>query len=66
MSEAHIEGQRAGRLGLSPSLNPYELGTPPFAEWESGRLAALTSPVCRYRQAVVCNCGGRGLCLDVA
>lgn len=39
--EPFIEGLRAGRLGLSPSLNPYSPGEIGFAEWERGRHSAL-------------------------
>lgn len=75
--EALIDGQRAGILGLGAGLNPHPLGTRENAEWERGRSTtearhianamakrARTNP-CQYRTGD-CNCGGRGLCLDVA
>lgn len=37
LQEAYIEGQRAGHLNLSASLNPYQAGCPEHDEWERGR-----------------------------
>ena len=73
--EALIEGQRAGRLGLGAGLNPYQPGTQDYADWMRGfqttsaqRAAAMAQErarKCRYTTRL-CDCGGRGLCLDVA
>jgi hypothetical protein len=37
LQEARIDGQRAGHLGLSASLNPYQDGCPEHDIWESSR-----------------------------
>lgn len=41
MQDAHIEGQRAGHLGLSASLNPYQAGCPEHDEWERARSCVI-------------------------
>lgn len=41
MQDALVEGQRAGQLGLSASLNPNQAGTPEYAEWERGRSCVI-------------------------
>jgi hypothetical protein len=41
--DAFSEGMRAGKLLLSPSLNPYvEIDSPEHASWERGRFAAVS------------------------
>lgn len=47
IQDAFQEGQRAGMLALSPSLNPYQDDTPEHAEWERARLAALAYRLAR-------------------
>lgn len=72
-------GQRAGQLGLNAGLNPHQLGTPAYAEWERGRSStealriaaawkerARTAPPACRRTGETCDCGGRGICRDVA
>ena len=39
-SNAFVEGQQAGMQGASAGLNPNELGTAAYSEWERGRFAA--------------------------
>lgn len=39
--DAFLEGQDAGKLLLSPSLNPYQDDTPEYDAWERGRMGAL-------------------------
>lgn len=73
--EAFFEGQRAGRLHLAAGLNPHPNSTAQYSEWERGRSTVEAQRAaeemrqrarkCRYT-ATVCDCGGRGLCLDVA
>lgn len=41
MQDAFCEGQRAGQVGISASLNPYQLGVPEYAEWERARSAVI-------------------------
>lgn len=41
MQDAHTEGQRAGHLGLSASLNPYQAGCPEHDEWERARSCVI-------------------------
>jgi hypothetical protein len=41
LQDAHIEGQRAGHLGLSASLNPYQAGCPEHDEWERARSCVI-------------------------
>lgn len=41
MHDALVEGQRAGQLGLSASLNPNQASTPEYAEWERGRSCVI-------------------------
>ncbi len=41
MQDAFIEGQRAGRLGLASSLNPWQHNTREYAEWERGRSGVI-------------------------
>lgn len=67
-SNALIEGQQAGQRDVPSGANPYDLGTGEYADWERGRLAATGQRIekrCRYGDKA-CDCGGRGLCLDVA
>lgn len=68
-SNALIEGQQAGQRDVAAGANPYDLGTDEYAEWERGRQAASVAKLrpmrCRYADRA-CDCGGRGLCLDVA
>lgn len=78
LQEAIIDGRDAGRLNLSAGLNPYRLGSPERDAWEKNRMAVIAqkialeaasrtrSAICRYAVQVECNCGGRGICLDVA
>jgi hypothetical protein len=41
--DAFSEGMKAGRLLLSPSLNPFaETDCPEFAAWERGRFAGVS------------------------
>lgn len=75
--DALLEGQRAGQLQVPAGANPHPMGTPEASEWERGRrsvearrLAATLRArarvmPCRYAVGA-CDCGGRGLCLDVA
>lgn len=71
-STALTEGQQAGSLQLPASLNPYDqvVDVEEHADWERGRLAAIAARLerlCPYSaERRVCDCGGRGLCLDVA
>lgn len=77
-AEAYISGRRAGLALLSPSLNEHPPGSPLYHEWLRGHASAtaqraseaaarrkVASP-CLYIAAATCDCGGRGLCLDVA
>jgi hypothetical protein len=41
LQDAAMEGHRAGRLGLSASLNPYQSGCAEHAAWEVGRNCAI-------------------------
>ena len=36
LDDAFLKGQRAGSQQLSPSLNPFQDGTPEHTEWERG------------------------------
>lgn len=47
LQEAYFEGARAGAVGRSPSLNPYQDFTPEYREWERGRMAALGQSLTR-------------------
>jgi hypothetical protein len=38
--DAFLDGQNVGKLGLSPSLNPFQDGTPEYDAWERGRSGA--------------------------
>jgi hypothetical protein len=41
--DAFSEGMRAGKLLLSPSLNPYvEIDSPEHLSWERGRFAGVS------------------------
>lgn len=74
---ARIDGLEAGRLNLSAGVNPCRIGSLEWAAWEGARSTVIAqrlsleaqkrtrSAICRYGK-VECNCGGRGLCLDVA
>lgn len=42
IQDAFVEGSRAGSMGLSASLNPYQDRTPEHDAWERGRFGALT------------------------
>lgn len=76
--DALLEGQRAGQLQVPAGANPHPMGSVEAAEWERGRrsvearrLAAklrerARTVACRYVIGANCDCGGRGLCLDVA
>ena len=81
ISAAYLSGRRAALEGQSPSPPPSVLpGTAEHIEWLRGyqsvqnqraadRAFRLTSVVslCRYQHPrAPCDCGGRGLCLDVA
>lgn len=78
LDEATIAGREAGRLNLASDLNPYRIGTPERQRWEhqrsvvsAQRQAFLASnrarhAICRYAANAHCDCGVRGLCLDVA
>lgn len=41
LQDAYIEGQRAGHLGLSASLNPYQAGCLEHDEWERARACVV-------------------------
>lgn len=41
LQDAYIEGQRAGHLSLSASLNPYQNGCAEHDEWERGRSCVI-------------------------
>lgn len=45
LQDAFIEGQRAGTHGTASALNPYDHGFPEHAEWERGRMGALSRKV---------------------
>jgi hypothetical protein len=41
--DAFYEGMKAGKLLLSPSLNPYiEIDSPEHEAWEKGRFSAVS------------------------
>lgn len=75
--EARLDGLEAGRLNLSAGVNPGRVGSPEWNAWEHARSTVIAqrlslelskrvrNAICRYGQAEY-NCGGRGLCLDVA
>jgi len=73
-AEAFILGRRDGKLGASSIMNPHSVGSFEYIEWERGRQSGAdtrtTQPTnvkpCPYVRGVACNCGGIGLCLDVA
>ena len=77
LAAAFNEGRLAGQRQIAAGLNPYEFATEPeeHAEWLRGRSSAEAqraseelakrARTCRYRGGA-CDCGGRGLCLDVA
>lgn len=77
---AHRQGREIRRSCLAPALNPHDLKSAAGKEWlagwryEDSLFAAranaqrkLTLP-CYYVRGAECSpqCGGRGLCLDVA
>ena len=79
-SASYLSGRRAALEGHPPSPPPSVLpGTAEYIEWLRGyqsvqnqraadrafRLTAVKA-ICGYRQQHPCDCGGRGLCLDVA
>lgn len=77
LMRARIAGLEAGRLRLSAGVNPYRTGSQLSREWESCRSrveaqrlalqAQARAKTCRYQRGnVPCECGGRGLCMDVA
>lgn len=41
LQDAFMDGQRAGQLGLSAGLNPWQRGTGQSSEWERGRSAVI-------------------------
>lgn len=41
LQDAFMDGQRQGLVGIAAGLNPYQLGTPEYAEWERGRFTAF-------------------------
>jgi ribosome modulation factor len=41
LQDAFIEGQRAGQMGLSAGLNPWQDGYPEHNEWLRGWRAAI-------------------------
>ena len=79
---ARERGLQAGRLLLSLSLNPYPRGTPEALLWEQAwressqveyqRFLAEREArerlgrACPYRRGRICDCNGRGLCLEAA
>lgn len=76
LGTAFTEGRIAGNLDRAAGLNPYDLGSEEYAEWERGRSSAEAQRLsitiarrvrtCIYKRGQACECGGRGLCLDVA
>jgi hypothetical protein len=80
LGAAFTEGRVASQRRLATGLNPYDLEREPeeHAEWLRGHQAvgalqaaeALAQRArtarCRYVVGQNCNCGARGLCLDVA
>lgn len=73
--EALIAGRHAGRVGAQSATNPYKIGTADYEDWYRGWHSATAQRVaaelrdrarqCRY-SSKPCDCGGRGLCLDMA
>lgn len=51
LQNAFIEGARAGSMGLSPSLNPYQNRPAEHAEWERGRFGALGNELAKRVKA---------------
>jgi hypothetical protein len=47
LQDAFMEGQRAGAMQLSPSLNPFQDHTPEHEAWERGRQGAATVAAAR-------------------
>lgn len=41
LMDARVEGQRAGHLGLSASLNPYDPSYPEHKAWEEARSCVI-------------------------
>lgn len=41
LQDAFLQGQRAGNLGLSSSLNPFDSKSPEHAEWERARSTVI-------------------------
>lgn len=41
LQDAAIEGRRAGHLGLSAGLNPYQCGCPEHEAWENARTCVI-------------------------
>lgn len=50
LQDAYIEGSRAGGLGLSPSLNPFQDSVAEHGEWERGRRNALAQRMAGARR----------------
>ena len=51
LQDAFMEGQRAGTRGTAAGLNPNQVGTPEYAEWERGRMAALAMKLSNLKTA---------------
>lgn len=51
LMDAGNEGQKAGFLTMSPSLNPYQSETPEHSEWERRRDAAVRAKLNGFRRA---------------
>lgn len=72
LSESYITGRRAGLGGMSPSTFELQPGSSEYNEFMRGftsgaaERASQVASRCRYHPEHLCNCGGRGLCLDVA
>ena len=43
-SAAFQVGRRAGKNGLSPSLNPHSVGSFEYLQWQRGHLSVTTEP----------------------
>lgn len=41
LQDAFMEGQRAGQLGLSSALNPWQHGSAQHAQWERARMGVI-------------------------
>ena len=75
LSEARLSGRRAAMTGISRSANPHPADSASWREWDLGHSGYVTEQanaavyegkVCMYAHGKACDCGGRGLCLDVA